>query len=123
MARDPRAEADAYLRAHGITELFADLGARLMFERPKDANAFLLEELERVQDDRGATFFTDADVAACFAALDPHGTGKVTSAQYAHALKSLGIDAPREPLAEETIAKDDFLARLKRELAHPPRTA
>ena len=52
MAKDPRAEANAYLRAHGIKELFADLGARLMFERPKDPNAFLLEELERVQDDR-----------------------------------------------------------------------
>lgn len=123
MAEDPRAEANAYLRAHGINELFADLGARLMFERPKDANAFLLEELERVQDDRKATFFTDADVVACFAALDPHDTGKVTNAQYAHALKSLGIDAPQEPLTEETIAKDDFLARLKRELAHPPLAA
>ena len=52
MATDPRAEANAYLRSHGIKELFADLGARLMFERPKDPNQFLLEELERVQDNR-----------------------------------------------------------------------
>ena len=30
MAKDPRAEANAYLRAHGIKELFADLGARVL---------------------------------------------------------------------------------------------
>ena len=90
MAKDPRAEANAYLRAHGIKELFADLGARLMFERPKDPNAFLLEELESVQDDRKTAFFTDTDIQACFAALDPHDTGTITAKQYAHALKSLG---------------------------------
>ena len=114
MAKDPRAEANAYLRAHGIKELFADLGARLMFERPKDPNAFLLEELERVQDSKVRGFFTDTDIAACFAALDPHDTGK-----------SLGVEAPKEPLEEgaEVVAKDDFMERLKRELAPPPLTA
>ena len=125
MATDPRAEANAYLRAHGIKELFADLGARLMFERPKDPNAFLLEELERVQDSKVRGFFTDTDVAACFAALDPHDTGKITSKQYAHALKSLGVESPKEPLEEgtEVVAKDDFMERMKRELAPPPLTA
>ena len=125
MATDPRAEANAYLRAHGIKELFADLGARLMFERPKDPNAFLLEELERVQDDRKTAFFTDTDIQACFAALDPHNTGTITAKQYAHALKSMGVEAPKEPLDEgtEVVAKDDFMERLKRELAPPPLTA
>ena len=125
MAKDPRAEANAYLRAHGIKELFADLGARLMFERPKDPNAFLLAELERVQDDRKTAFFTDTDIQACFAALDPHNTGTITAKQYAHALKSMGVEAPKEPLDEgtEVVAKDDFMERMKRELAPPPLTA
>ena len=125
MAKDPRAEANAYLKAHGIKELFADLGARLMFERPKDPNAFLLAELERVQDDRKTAFFTDTDIQACFAALDPHNTGAITANQYAHALKSLGIESPKEPLEDgaETVAKDDFMARMSRELAPTPLTA
>ena len=125
MAKDPRAEANAYLKAHGIKELFADLGARLMFERPKDPNAFLLAELERVQDDRKTAFFTDTDIQACFAALDPHDTGTITAKQYAHALKSLGIERPKEPLEDgcEVVAKDDFMARMGRELAPTPLTA
>jgi len=125
MAKDPRAEANAYLRAHGIKELFADLGARLMFERPKDPNQFLLEELERVQDSKTRGFFTDTDIQACFAALDPHDTGIIIAKQYAHALKSLGVESPKEPLEEgtEVVAKDDFMARMARELAPPPLTA
>ena len=93
MAKDPRAEANAYLRAHGIKELFADLGARLMFERPKDPNAFLLAELERVQDDRKTTFFTDTDIQACFAALDPHDTGD--------RLSSGALESPRHHCSED----------------------
>ena len=93
-----------------------------MFERPKDPNAFLLEELERVQDSKVRGFFTDTDIAACFAALDPHDTGKITSKQYAHALKSLGIESPKKPLEDgaEVVAKDDFMARMSRELAPTP---
>ena len=96
-----------------------------MFERPKDPNQFLLEELERVQDSKVRGFFTDTDIQACFAALDPHDTGTITAKQYAHALKSLGVESPKEPLEEgtEVVAKDDFMARMSRELAPPPLTA
>ena len=92
-----------------------------MFERPKDRTRFYC--LNGASGDRKTSFLPD--IQACFAALDPHDTGKITAKQYAHALKSLGVESPKEPLEDgaETVAKDDFMARMSRELAPTPLTA
>ncbi|KAJ1451319.1 hypothetical protein M885DRAFT_530079 [Pelagophyceae sp. CCMP2097] len=99
---DPRADADAYLEKHNVKRLFRDLGTQLAYKRPADPNAFMLKMLEEMQDST-APFFTEDDVAACFAAFDPNGTGQITAQQYRHALKSLGVDAPTKPLAPDVL--------------------
>ena len=101
-----------------MKQLFRDLGTKLMFERPTDPNAFLLKTLEEMAEDRSGSFFTDQDVRACFSALDPNQTGKVTVQQYDHALKSLGIDEPKHPLnpQQKTIDKDQFIQNVSLEL-------
>ena len=137
---DPRAEAEVYLKQNNVKQLFRDLGTKLMFERPTDPNAcgrprgafrgdariqnaaaarrFLLKTLEEMQEDRSASFFTDQDVRACFQALDPNNTGKVSVQQYDHALKSLGIEEPKHPLnpQQKTIDKDQFIQNVSLEL-------
>ena len=78
----------------------------------------MLEELQSLQEDRTKTFFTAQDVTACYAALDPNNTGSVTAQQYAHALKSLGVDAPADPLPEDvsSLDKKTFLEKVASEV-------
>ena len=94
----------------------ADRGALPRSRPPREAAArrrLLRDDGSGTAQPEAQGFFTDTDIAACFAALDPHDTGK-----------SLGVEAPKEPLEEgaEVVAKDDFMARMARELA-PPLTA
>ena len=46
---DPREVANRYLEANKINEIFQELGTRLMFERPSDPNAFMVRELQKMQ--------------------------------------------------------------------------
>ena len=67
-ARDPRREADAYIRKHRIDFLFQELGTRLCYARAEDPNAFLLEALEEMKANRSnnktTQFFTNEDVSS-----------------------------------------------------------
>ena len=92
----------------------------LPYETPARAPPprFLLKTLQEMQDDRSSNFFTDQDVRACFSALDPNNTGQVTVQQYAHALKSLGIDEPKHPLnpQQKKLDRDQFITNVALEL-------
>lgn len=106
--KDPRAEATAYLTQHSVLPLFNSLGTKLMYSKPEDPNAFLLNELKAIQSANksskgpasgaliagtGATsFFTAGDVSTMFGMLDPTGSGTITSEQYGNALKSFGVN-------------------------------
>lgn len=92
---NPREDAAEYLAKHKVTELFQELGTRLMFERPADPNTFLVETLAAIQKHSQAgkptVFFSEQDVLTMFGMFDPTGRGYLTVDQYAAALESLDV--------------------------------
>lgn len=108
-------EAEQYLKAHNVDKLFKTLGTRLLFERPEDPNAFLIEELGRMRTSKQGAFFDEADVRACFSAFDVTNTGKIDSDQYATALKSLGIEGEAK-LEEDSIDRESFVSSILEKL-------
>jgi len=96
--RDPRKEANDYIKKHRVDDLFQELGARLVYERAEDPNQHLLTVLEEIKANRGSSkptpFFTNDDIITLFEMFDPTGRGEITQSQYYQALKSIGVDTP-----------------------------
>ena len=86
MFPDPRVDANEYLEAHKVKPLFQELGTRLMFDRPADPNAYLLEQLTQMQKLQTAgkpvLFFNEADISTMFDMYDPTGKGDISIKQY-----------------------------------------
>ena len=86
MFPDPRVDANEYLEAHKVKPLFQELGTRLMFDRPADPNAYLLEQLTQMQKLQTAgkpvLFFNEADISTMFDMYDKTGHGDITIKQY-----------------------------------------
>ena len=125
---DPRDEATDYLKKHRILQLFEELGAFLVLEKPKDPEGFLINKLEEIKESRKRkeklTFFNAEDVMMMFETFDPTGKGYVTSEQYKQALKNLGIDEPKVKVSEgEKISKRVFESQVMNELISKSITA
>ena len=122
MFPDPRVDANEYLDSHKVKPLFQELGTRLMFDRPADPNAYLLEQLTQLQKLQNAgkpvLFFTEADIATMFDMFDPTGRGDITIKQYNQALLSFGIEHPTVPLTpgRKYMNKDKFMTNVTSEL-------
>ena len=83
---DPRAEAREYLASTGCLDLFQELGTLLMYHKPDDPRAFLVEQLKNLQEKQktevlGSSIFTDDDVCTMFGMFDPTGKGKISRDQ------------------------------------------
>lgn len=83
---DPRAEAREYLESTGCLDLFQELGTLLMYHKPADPRAFLIEQLKRLQETQktetlGSSIFTEIDVRTMFGMFDPTRKGKITRDQ------------------------------------------
>ena len=65
--RNPRRDADQYIKKHRIDALFQELGTRLVYSRAEDPNEFLLGVLEEMKAAKSANkpnpFFTNEDVS------------------------------------------------------------
>jgi len=48
--KDPRSDAEQYLESHNIRGLFKHLSTKLLFAKPEDPKAFLVEELKKVHE-------------------------------------------------------------------------
>mmetsp|Transcript_50504 Transcript_50504/g.68689 ORF Transcript_50504/g.68689 Transcript_50504/m.68689 type:complete len:131 (-) Transcript_50504:285-677(-) len=119
---DPRVQAHEYIAEKRIDALFQDLGTRLVFERPSDPNAFLLQVLEDYQTNRArnqpSNFFTDDDITALFELFDPIGRGEITESQYFKALQSVGVESPSVQLPGSLkVDRASFVRCVKEELA------
>ena len=119
--KDPPAEAEAYLERHDVKRLFRDLGTRLLFERPLNANECLLSALEDIQRSNKSDepsskqpFFTEKDVKACFRAYDIHGRGILTAEQQDSAFRSLGLEDFEA--ATGTVDREKFISKALEEL-------
>lgn len=103
--KDPKQKALKYLHDKKVVQLFEVwlivtlffhycrpdpifqlLGARLAFAKPENPNAFLKEELERIQKKQAAnepvTLFSEEELQNMFSIFDLTGRGYVTHVQY-----------------------------------------
>ena len=121
---DPRADAETYLDQHKVRPLFQELGTRLMFERPADPNAFLVEQLTQMQKLASAgkptLFFNETDVTTMFEMFDPTGRGSIDTKQYNQALRSFGVEHGTVPLTpgRKYIDKEVFKRNVMKELSN-----
>ena len=119
MAQDPRSAATAYLKKHSVNELFESLGTKLMYDKPADVNAYLLEVLQGIKAGKSEGFFTDKDLNTLFSIFDPTSSGSISSAQYLTALESIGITNPFNKFTGERVNREKFVKEAKVELATP----
>ena len=125
---DPREEATEYLKKHRILQLFEELGAFLVLEKPKDPEGFLIQKLEEIKDSRKRreklTYFNQEDVTLMFETFDPTGKGFISGSQYAQALQNLSIEEPKVKVGEEEkVSKRVFESQVWNELLSKSITA
>ncbi|CAG5119244.1 unnamed protein product [Candidula unifasciata] len=88
-------DATEYLLKHRIQDLFNNLTAQLIYTRPDNPKAFLIEALENLQKARVKKvnypcLFDESNIRSVFGMLDPTGRGFVTLKQYHEAMITLG---------------------------------
>ncbi|CAF2973461.1 unnamed protein product [Rotaria sp. Silwood2] len=88
--------ATDYLKIHHIPELFHNLSASLVYNKPDDPKAFMIDYLEQLKKARatGLAFpalVQDTDLTSVFRMLDPVGLGYIAYSQYASTMEALGI--------------------------------
>ena len=115
---DQRKEALAYLKKHDLLKLFDILGSKLAKGKPGDPNAFLLSELEVINEAKAnkepITLFNEEDIKIMFAMFNLTGKGFVTNDQYLKALNAVGVQEPKLfPLSNDAkIDKDTFISQM-----------
>ena len=48
--KDPRADAEKYLEKHNVRGLFKYLSTKVLFAKPEDPKAFLVQELKKIRE-------------------------------------------------------------------------
>eukprot|EP00128_Syssomonas_multiformis_P015134 Colp12_sorted_trinity150504_noHs@28723 len=91
-------QAKDYLSEHRILDLFENITANLIYEKPDDPKRFIVDYLTNLKNVRlsagkvhPAPMFTDEDLVALFRLFDVSKKGKITLAQYTEAMKDLGL--------------------------------
>ncbi|EKX54455.1 hypothetical protein GUITHDRAFT_150015 [Guillardia theta CCMP2712] len=95
-SKDPRKSAEKYLEEKNIRSLIRHLSTKILFVKPEDPRAFLVEELKRIHECQQQqvpvpSFFEEKDLIAMFGMFDLTGSGKITHVQLEKAMQNLGI--------------------------------
>ncbi|XP_031566111.1 EF-hand calcium-binding domain-containing protein 10-like [Actinia tenebrosa] len=90
--------AKEYLRKHRIMELFENLTAHLVYERPDDLKGYICNYLEKLKTARTVQrgypcLFDDSNIRSLFGMLDVTGKGHINYDQYKEGLSTFGIDS------------------------------
>ncbi|CAF0725965.1 unnamed protein product [Adineta steineri] len=85
-----------YLQTHRIPELFHNLSASLVYNKPEDPKAFMIDYLEqlkkaRITGEALPSLVQDTDLTSIFRMLDPAGHGHITYSQYSSTMEALGL--------------------------------
>mmetsp|Transcript_14961 Transcript_14961/g.27610 ORF Transcript_14961/g.27610 Transcript_14961/m.27610 type:complete len:139 (+) Transcript_14961:39-455(+) len=85
------AQAQEYLAKHQVLELFEDLTTLLVYDKPTDVRAFLIQELRnrKVQGPAGHVIFSDQELRNVFTLFDLRQRGQLSQQQCVEALKTL----------------------------------
>ncbi|XP_020603105.1 EF-hand calcium-binding domain-containing protein 10-like [Orbicella faveolata] len=123
-------DAQEYLKKHKIMELFENLTAQLIYERPEDPKAYMKQFLEKLKDARTVQrnypcIFDDSNVRSLFGMLDVTGKGFITYEQYKQGLETLGVKKfDRDPPGGDVdrISAEVFLKEARQGLAQASAT-
>eukprot|EP00245_Coleochaete_scutata_P006783 TRINITY_DN21568_c0_g1_i1.p1 TRINITY_DN21568_c0_g1~~TRINITY_DN21568_c0_g1_i1.p1 ORF type:complete len:139 (-),score=16.55 TRINITY_DN21568_c0_g1_i1:21-437(-) len=93
ISRDPAVRAQEYMERHRLPELFEAMTRSLIYEKPKNPRAFLVQRLFNYQQaDRLDPFFSDADLGILFGMFDITNKGVISDAQCNKAFGALGCE-------------------------------
>lgn len=87
--------AERYMREHRIRDLFENLTAALVYERPKDPKLFIKEQLEKLKEarDRGVpppSLLDESNILSLFGMMDLTERGFIKLEQYHAGMQSMG---------------------------------
>ena len=87
-----------YLKEHKVLELFENLTAALVYNKPKDPKSFMREYIQQLQRARSDPDETDppslvdeSNIRSVFGMLDIAKKGYISHQQYVHAMENLGV--------------------------------
>lgn len=89
--------AKEYLAEHKILELFENLTAALVFEKPENPKAFAVEFIKKLQDSqkdpilKPPSLVDTSNLESIFGMLDVTRTGYISLPQYRKAMMSIGL--------------------------------
>ncbi|XP_072181585.1 EF-hand calcium-binding domain-containing protein 10-like [Diadema setosum] len=97
MAAPREIEANEYLQNHKIMELFHNITGQLVFHRPDNPKAFMIDYIEKLKEGRTTQMnypclFDDTNIESVFGMLDPTKKGHITLEQYREAMATLGCE-------------------------------
>merc|ERR1712146_265823 len=104
-----------YLSEKRVPQLLQRLSAAVLFHRPDNPRAFLLQQLEALKSGQDM-LFTDDDLQTMFGMFDIVRKGNITVDQYKQAMVTLGVDSPVDP-AGNTVTFEEFATLAKEGLA------
>ena len=118
--------AAAYLEKHGVLTTMERICASLVYHKPADARAFIVRELQRLQEAQGAlsalSLFTDEDIDAYFGMVDAAHKGVLTQEQARGALEGLGYAMDSfHSLSSDSYTKSEFKILVQRAMEQPSR--
>ncbi|XP_065828907.1 EF-hand calcium-binding domain-containing protein 10-like [Oscarella lobularis] len=126
MSTSRQEKIERYLSENKIAELISNITTALVYKRPDDPKAFIvnfLEKLKKLREDEEtygeSAFFDEHNLVALFGLMDVTGQGFITKSQYTQAFKALGVsDFNEHPLGHDLdkISKNAFLREAKNAL-------
>lgn len=84
------------MEKHKIVELLDNLTAQVVFHRPDNPKEFMIDQLTQLKNAKSTKkdypcLFDIGNIEAMYHLMDPEGRGFITSAQFAEAMRTLGI--------------------------------
>ena len=88
--------AECYMNQHRIRELFENLTAALVYERPEDPKSFIKEHLEKLKKARDEdcpppSLLDESNILSLFGMMDLTKRGYIKLEQYHAGMQSLGV--------------------------------
>ncbi|XP_033114594.1 EF-hand calcium-binding domain-containing protein 10-like [Anneissia japonica] len=114
-------ESKEYLEKHKILELFDNITASLVFQRPENPKEFMIQEIKQMKEARTAQtdypcLFDDSNILSVYGMLDPTKKGFISLTQYKEALTAMGckdFDTCPGGMEMDRISQDTFTREAK----------
>ncbi|XP_066910082.1 EF-hand calcium-binding domain-containing protein 10-like [Clytia hemisphaerica] len=113
--------AKYYLKKHRITDLFDNITAALVYQRPDDPKEFMIDYIKKLRDSKAAkldypSLFDETNVRSLFGIMDPAKKGYINHSQYKSGMENIGVSTyERNPPGsdEDQIGLDVFVIEAK----------